>query len=89
ATSVIPTVEMLLRRSTDRLAPETRERFAWLGAFAPKPATFALDAMRAVWDVPDARPTVRELVARGLLEPAGSRFQMHALLVAHARRLCE
>jgi nucleoside phosphorylase len=89
ATSVIPTVEMLLRRSTDRLDQETRERFAWLGAFAPKPATFALDAMQAVWDVPDARPTVRELVARGLLEPAGNRFQMHALLVAHARGLCE
>jgi hypothetical protein len=88
-TQTIPTVTLLLQRSTDRLEAETRERFAYLGAFAPKPATFDLEAMRDVWDVADARPTVRELVDRGLLEPVGDRrFQMHALLVAHAKSLC-
>ncbi|HYH63559.1 MAG TPA: NB-ARC domain-containing protein [Urbifossiella sp.] len=85
-----PTVAVLLRRSTDRLAPAARDRFASLAAFAPKPATFDLGAVGAVWDVADARPTVRELVARGLLEPVGAgRYQMHALLVAHARSLCD
>lgn len=31
----------------------------------------------------------RSLVSRGLLEPTGGRFQMHALPVAHARSLIE
>lgn len=83
-----PTVRVLLKRSTDWLDEETRRRFALLGVFAPKPATFDLDAMKAVWHVSDARPSVRILVARGLLEPVGvGRFQIHALLVMHARSL--
>jgi NB-ARC domain/Domain of unknown function (DUF4062) len=90
-TQAIPTVATLLRRSTDRLDAETRERFAYLGAFAPKPATFDLDAMRAVWVVEDAKPTARKLTDRGLLEPIKEtgRFQMHALLVMHAQSLLE
>jgi DNA-binding SARP family transcriptional activator len=83
-----PTVRVLLRRSTDHLDPETRKCFVLLGVFAPKPATFDLEAMKAVWEVRDPRPTVRSLVARGLLEPTETgRFQMHALLVAHARSM--
>lgn len=85
----IPTVAALLKKSTDRLNEHARDCFAFLGAFAPKPATFDLAAMQAVWLVDDAKPIVRELVNRGLLEPVGGRFQMHALLVAHARSLCE
>jgi len=84
----IPTVTALLQKSTNLLDEHTRDCFAFLGAFAPKPATFDLEAMKAVWQVPDPKPIVRELVGRGLLEPAGSgRFQMHAILVAHARSL--
>ena len=85
----IPTVAALLQQSTDVLNPRTRECFAFLGAFAPKPATFDLDAMSAVWKVDDPKPVVRELAARGLIEPSGGRFQMHALLVAHARALLD
>lgn len=85
-----PTVAALLRRSTDLLDPETRLRFAYLGLFVPKPATFDLEAMAVAWDVSDARPTARALVNRGLLEPVGGgRFQMHSLLVLHARSLLE
>ncbi len=85
-----PTISVLLRRSTDTLNPLTRERFALLGLFVPKPATFDLGAMQAIWDIADARTTARELVNRGLLEPVGhGRFQMHALLVSHARSLLE
>jgi len=84
----IPTVTALLQKSTDVLDEHTRDCFAYLGAFAPKPATFDLAAMKAVWQIDDPKPTVRELVDHGLLEPVGSgRFQMHALLVMHARSL--
>jgi len=56
--------------------------------FIPKPATFDLGAMAALWEINDPRPTVRTLVNRGLLEPlTGGRFQMHALLVLHAKSL--
>jgi DNA-binding SARP family transcriptional activator len=86
--NTLPTVRVLLKRSTDWLDPETCKRFALLGVFAPKPATFDLEAMKAVWRIPDPRPTVRTLVARGLLDPVNvGRFQIHALLVMHARSM--
>lgn len=84
----IPTVRVLLQKSTDLLSEQTRECFAYLGAFAPKPATFNLAAMKDVWEVDDPVPIAEDLMDHGLLEPAGSgRFQMHALLVAHAHSL--
>lgn len=83
-----PTVQALLQRSTDALEPAARECFALLGLFVPKPATFDLPAMAAAWAVTDPKPMVRRLVSRGLLEPLpDARFQMHALLVMHARAL--
>jgi hypothetical protein len=85
-----PTVAALLQRSTNSLEPVVRERFALLGLFAPKPATFGLDALAVAWDIADPRPTARTLVNRGLLEPiSGGRFQTHALLMWHARALLE
>jgi hypothetical protein len=91
-TGTIPTVSVLLTQSTDRLDEATRDRFAFLGAFAPKPATFDLAAMQAVWeaaDAEDAKTTARTLADRGLLEPivGTGRFQMHAVLVLHAKSL--
>lgn len=84
------TVAALLKRSTDTLNENTQERFALLGLFVPKPATFDLGAMSAIWDIEDPKPTARELVNRGLLEPVGGgRFQMHALLVLHAQSMLE
>lgn len=85
---ISPTVAALLKRSTDALDAASRQRFAVLGLFVPKPATFDLAAMGAAWGLTDPRPTARLLVGRGLLEPiSGGRFQMHALLVLHARSL--
>jgi hypothetical protein len=85
----IPSVKVLLQRSTDVLDEQTRDCFAFLGAFAPKPATFDLEALQAVWEIDDPKPTVRKLVGHGLLEPLGNgRFRMHRILVDHARRLC-
>lgn len=81
-------VAALLKRSTDALDRKTRSHFALLGLFVPKPATFDLPAMAAAWEVMDPRPAARALVDRGLLEPVGGgRFQMHALLMLHARSL--
>lgn len=86
----LPTLSVLLAKSTERLSPEFLERFAFLGVFAPKPATFDLSALRAMWDIEDPKPAVRILVNFGLLEPTGDgRFRMHALLVAHAKSLLE
>lgn len=86
---IIPSVSALLTKSTDRLDEFTRYCFAFLGVFAPKPATFDLSAMKAVWEVNDPKPIVRKLVGHGLLEPIGSgRFQMHSLLIDHAKSLC-
>jgi hypothetical protein len=88
ATQTTPTIAALLQRSIDRLPVSLQERFAMLAVFAPKPATFTLEAMRAVWLVDDARPDAKVLVDRGLLEPAGNGiFQMHALLVMQAKSM--
>jgi DNA-binding SARP family transcriptional activator len=90
ASDTSPSVAALLQRSTKTLDEETLVRFALLGFFVPKPATFDLAAMATAWNVDDPRPTVRILVNRGLLEPmSGGRFQMHALLVLHAKSLLE
>jgi len=85
-----PSVAALLHRSTNRLSPMRRRQFALLGLFMPKPATFDLRAMGVAWDIDDPRSVVRDLVNHGLLEPInGGRFQMHALLVLHARSLLQ
>lgn len=82
-----PTVAVLLQKSTDYLDEDTRRYFALLALLAPKPATFDLGVMQAIWETEHPRPIVRKLVDRGLLEPSGERFQMHALLVMHARSM--
>jgi hypothetical protein len=84
------TVAALLQKSRDLLSPSDRKYYALLGILAAKPATFDLPAVKAIWNVEDPKPIVRTLAERGLIEPAGrGRFQMHALLVAHARSLLD
>jgi hypothetical protein len=83
-----PTVAALLAMSTDLLDPQTRLGFARLGWFAAKPATFDLRAVKTAISLDDPIPVVGTLLDRGLLEWAeGGRYQMHALLVLHARSL--
>jgi hypothetical protein len=85
-----PTVSALFKKSTDVLSDELRYRFACLGWFAPKPATFSFRAMKDVWEVNDPSGIARQLIDHGLLEPAGpGRYQMHALLVLHAKSLLD
>lgn len=87
---VSPTVAALLRKSTDCLKPVVRKRFSYMAPFAPRPATFELDDLMAVWkaDKSEARQTVDVLVDRGLLEPIGDgEYQIHQVLVQHAKTL--
>jgi hypothetical protein len=85
-----PTVQALLKKSTDMLSPEMRRHFANLGAFLEKPATFDERAMKFVLEVDDAEPVIEELTSHGLLElTENNRFYLHALLSSHARLLRE
>ena len=88
----LPTVAVVLRKSTDRLDALTQERFAWLGHVAPKPAVFELDFLQQQWietDHGSVRATVRILIDRGLIEPVGDgEYWMHGLFVALADSLC-
>jgi general stress protein CsbA len=88
-TETTPTIAALLQKSLDRLDETTKERYAYLGVFAPKPATFDMDAMKFVWQMEDPKSVIKALVDRGLLEfvPELGRYQMHALLVMLAKTL--
>ncbi|WP_047864342.1 tetratricopeptide repeat protein [Rubrobacter aplysinae] len=85
------TVTALLRRSTERLRPLYRKRFAMLGVFPPRPISFDIPAAQDVWDMRSGpRMTLRALTDRGLIEPDGNgRFQMHSLLSAFAVSMIE
>lgn len=89
ANQTTPTIAALLQTSVERLDQETQDCYAYLGVFAPKPATFDLKAMKSVWQVDDPKPFARTLVDRGLLEYVHEleRYQMHAVLVMHAKTL--
>lgn len=88
-TETTPTIAALLQKSLDRLDNTTKDCYAYLGVFAPKPATFDIDAMKFVWQTEDPKPVIKTLVDRGLLEfvPEMGRYQMHALLVMLAKTL--
>lgn len=87
-----PTVASLLRRSTDAMDLELQYRFAALGFYPPKPADFDVEGLAAMWDVPIdvSATTVADFLNRGLLEAsADGRYQIHAVLIAHAKLLAE
>jgi hypothetical protein len=88
-TQTTPTIAALLQKSVDRLDENTKECYAYLGVFAPQPATFGTDAMKFVWEMDDPKPVIKTLVDRGLLEyvPDLDRYWMHALLVMLAKTL--
>jgi len=88
----IPTVAALLQKSSDRLDISLRKYFSYLGAFAPKPATFTLHDIKVVCDVSISysEKIAKDLCNRGLLEVFignKNRYQMHALLAEHAKSL--
>lgn len=86
----------VMQRSVSDLSEEHQLRFAYLGAFASKPATFTTLQMEQVWSeldhpgAPSPVQTLRILVDRGLLEPIGTGvYQMHALLARFADSLLD
>lgn len=88
-----PTIELLFQRSVETLDEDGQLAFTYLGAFAPKPATFDLAAIKAIWEVDDPVPYTRSLIMRGLLEPVlmddDQRFQMHYTLSMYASLLLD
>jgi NADH/NAD ratio-sensing transcriptional regulator Rex len=90
ASDVSPTVALVLQKSTDCLESTIRRRFAYLGPFAPRPATFNVEDLMAVWrvDESEAQETIDVLIDRGLLEPLGNGdYTIHQILVEHAKML--
>ncbi len=67
----------------------TKDRYASLGVFAPKPATFDIEAMKFIWQVEDPKPIIKILVNYGLLEfiSKSGRYQMNSVLVMLAKTL--
>ncbi len=88
STGMTVPIRLIFESSIATLSSEARKAFAYLGAFASKPATFDLKALKSVWKTDDPLPLVRILVGRGLLEPtADGRFQMHYTLSMYAKSL--
>ena len=84
----VATVATLIGRSSAHLAPRTRDRFAALGSLDRIPAAFDQRAFTLAWGTEDVHGTLVELVERGLLEHVRpQRYQMHALVQAHAADL--
>lgn len=84
-----PSVAVLLQKSTDLLNDDSLYYFTCLGVFAPKPATFDLNAIKSVCQTSKPKQYIDELINRGLLEYVSGRYQMHALLVVHAKSFFE
>ena len=83
-----PSIEFLVSKSIELLKEQTQELYPFLGAFAPEPATFDLNALMAIWQIEDPQPIVDELIDMGLLKPDGNgRYFQHALLAMHAKSL--
>jgi DNA-binding winged helix-turn-helix (wHTH) protein len=84
----IDTVDALIGRSSAQLTARTRDRFAALGSLDWTSAAFDDRAFTLAWGAEDVNGTLVELVERGLLEHVRSRrYQMHALVQAHAGEL--
>lgn len=88
AEKALTTVRALLRKSLERMDEDSVRRFARLGVLPPKPLSFDLWAALDVWrdssedvemkgsewegEQARSRDALRELVRRGLVEPAGA-----------------
>ncbi len=84
-------LQAILGMSVERLEAADQERFAMLSLFGGEPLTWEVNAVSDVWEcsVPEAETTLSRLAQRGLIEPRGDRFWMHALLADYASELME
>lgn len=88
----LPTIELILRKSTDRLSPLLREAFTHLALLNFKPARFGLDTVAEIWreecEISAPRPILAELLARGLVDKADKHiYHIHAVMYYHALSL--
>ncbi len=84
-------LQAILGMSIERLNKPDQERFAMLSVFGGEPLTWEINAVSAIWECPseDAEETISKFVQRGLVEPRGERYWMHALLADYAAELME
>ena len=82
-------VHAILGMSVERLEATDRERFAMVSLFGGDPLTWDIATAAATWDcsVEAAEATTSRLIQRGLVEPRGDRYWMHALLADYAAEL--
>lgn len=84
-------LQAILGMSIERLGQADQERFAMLSVFGGEPLTWEINAVSAVWEtsVEDTEKTISKFVQRGLIEPRGKRYWMHALLADYAAEMME
>ena len=84
-------LQAILGMSVDRLDKTDQERFAMLSVFGGDPLTWEINATAYVWEcsVEEAEDTVARFIQRGLVEPRGDRYWMHALLADYSAEMME
>ena len=62
-----------------------------LSVFGGEPLTWELNAVSAIWEcsMEETEATISTFIQRGLVEPHGKRYWMHALLADYAAELRE
>jgi len=84
-------LQAILGMSIERLSKPDQERFAMLSVFGGEPLTWEMNAVSAVWECPieETEETISKFAQRGLVEPHGERYWMHALLADYAAEMME
>lgn len=82
-------LEAVLGISIERMSKIDQERFAMLTVFGGEPLTWEIKAVSYVWDcsIEEAEATTLRFIQRGLIEPKGGRYWMHALLADYAAEM--
>ena len=84
-------LQAILGMSVDRLNKLDQKRFAMLSVFGGEPLTWEINAVSAIWEssLEESEATISKLIHRGLVEPHGVRYWMHALLADYAAEMME
>jgi hypothetical protein len=82
-------LQAILGLSVERLTKPDQECFARLSIFGGEPLTWEMNAVSAIWECPreEAEAVMSRLVQRGLVEPRGNRYWMHALLADYGGQM--
>lgn len=82
-------LQAILGMSVERLQKSDQERFAMLSVFGGEPLTWEIKAVSTVWDCSqeESEATLSRFIQRGLVEPHGNRYWMHALLADYAAEM--